>query len=76
MELIDKRKYLQPEMVARLSNMSLRARLVVEGYIIGQHKSPFHGFSVGNFLNIVRTVLVMKYAMLIGNYLRKQIGIM
>jgi len=32
--------------VARLSNMSLRARLVVEGYIIGQHKSPFHGFSV------------------------------
>ena len=46
MEPIDKRKYLQPEMVARLNNMSLRARLVVEGYIIGQHKSPFHGFSV------------------------------
>jgi len=46
MEHIDKRKYLEPEMVARLSNMSLRARLVVEGYIIGQHKSPFHGFSV------------------------------
>ena len=46
MESIDKRKYLEPEMVARLSNMSLRARLVVEGYIIGQHKSPFHGFSV------------------------------
>jgi len=46
MDRIDKRKYLEPEMVARLSNMSLRARLVVEGYIIGQHKSPFHGFSV------------------------------
>ena len=46
MNYIDKRKYLEPEMVARLSNMSLRARLVVEGYIIGQHKSPFHGFSV------------------------------
>ena len=46
MNHIDKRKYLEPEMVARLSNMSLRARLVVEGYIIGQHKSPFHGFSV------------------------------
>ena len=46
MDHIDKRKYLEPEMVARLSNMSLRARLVVEGYIIGQHKSPFHGFSV------------------------------
>ena len=46
MNYLDKRKYLEPEMVARLSNMSLRARLVVEGYIIGQHKSPFHGFSV------------------------------
>ena len=45
MDHIDKRKYLEPEMVARLSNMSLRARLVVEGYIIGQHKSPIHGFS-------------------------------
>ena len=26
--------------------MALRARLVVEGYIIGQHKTPYHGFSV------------------------------
>jgi uncharacterized protein (DUF58 family) len=43
---IDKRKYLRPEMVAKLNNMSLRARLVVEGYIIGHHKSPYHGFSV------------------------------
>ena len=75
MESIDKRKYLQPEMVARLSNMSLRARLVVEGYIIGQHKSPFHGFSV-EFAEHRTTVREMKYAMLIGNYLRKQIDIM
>ncbi len=42
----DKRKYLQPEMVAVLNSMALRARLVVEGYIIGQHRSPYHGFSV------------------------------
>ena len=42
----DKRKYLQPEMVAVLNSMVLRARLVVEGYIIGQHRSPYHGFSV------------------------------
>ena len=42
----DKRKYLQPEMVAMLNSMALRARLVVEGYIIGQHRSPYHGFSV------------------------------
>lgn len=26
--------------------MSLRARLVVEGFITGQHRSPYHGFSV------------------------------
>ncbi|MFQ6678363.1 MAG: DUF58 domain-containing protein [Fidelibacterota bacterium] len=44
--MIDKKKYLQPETVAKLDNMALRARLVVEGYIIGQHKSPYHGFSV------------------------------
>ena len=43
---IDKRKYLQPETVALLNSMALRARLVVEGYIIGQHRSPYHGFSV------------------------------
>tara|TARA_Y100001936_G_scaffold70725_1_gene69852 strand:+ start:1719 stop:2621 length:903 start_codon:yes stop_codon:yes gene_type:complete len=42
----DKRKYLQPEMVAVLNSMALRAKLVVEGYIIGQHRSPYHGFSV------------------------------
>ena len=45
MTTIDKRKYLQPEMAAKLDNMLLRARLVVEGYIIGLHKSPYHGFS-------------------------------
>ena len=39
-------KYLQPQIVAQLANMELRARLVVEGYITGLHKSPYHGFSV------------------------------
>jgi len=43
---IDSRKYLNPEIVSRLSNMELRARLVVEGFITGLHKSPYHGFSV------------------------------
>lgn len=33
-------------MVAKLNNMSLRARMVVEGYMIGLHRSPYHGFSV------------------------------
>jgi uncharacterized protein (DUF58 family) len=42
----DYRKYLQPDVVAKLSNMEIVARLVVEGFITGLHKSPYHGFSV------------------------------
>ncbi|MBI89608.1 MAG: DUF58 domain-containing protein [Candidatus Marinimicrobia bacterium] len=44
--ITDKKKYLRPETVALLNSMELRARLVVEGYIIGLHRSPYHGFSV------------------------------
>ena len=44
--LQDYRKYLRPDVVAKLANMELVARLVVEGFITGLHKSPYHGFSV------------------------------
>lgn len=44
--MIDKKKYLNPSTVARLGNIKLRARMAVEGYLAGQHKSPYHGFSV------------------------------
>ncbi len=37
--------YLDPVKIASISNMELRARLVVEGFITGLHKSPYHGFS-------------------------------
>jgi uncharacterized protein (DUF58 family) len=37
---------LDPQMLARLQGLPLRARLVVEGYTSGVHRSPFHGFSV------------------------------
>src|SRR6266498_4707610 len=40
------RAFLDPEVVARLSHLDVRARLVVEGFIAGMHRSPFHGFSV------------------------------
>jgi len=40
MQLIDN------EQVRNLGNFDLLARQVVEGFIIGLHKSPFHGFSV------------------------------
>jgi uncharacterized protein (DUF58 family) len=42
----DYRKYLKPDIVSRLSRLDLVARLVVEGFITGLHRSPYHGFSV------------------------------
>jgi uncharacterized protein (DUF58 family) len=42
----DYRRYLEPETVSKLKGMELRARMVVEGFIAGLHKSPYHGFSV------------------------------
>ncbi|MCH7549819.1 MAG: DUF58 domain-containing protein [Candidatus Krumholzibacteriota bacterium] len=38
--------YLDPAVVSKLGNMDLKARLIVEGYIAGLHRSPYHGFSV------------------------------
>jgi len=38
--------FLEPEAVSRLRNMELRARFVVEGFLQGLHRSPYHGFSV------------------------------
>ena len=40
------RQALDPAIVARLAHLDVRARLVVEGFIAGMHRSPFHGFSV------------------------------
>lgn len=42
----DYRKYLNPQTVAKAGNIELIARLVVEGFITGLHRSPYHGFSV------------------------------
>jgi len=39
-------KYLDPVTVSKLATMELRARLIVEGFITGLHRSPYHGFSV------------------------------
>lgn len=39
-------EFLRPDTVSRLANMELRARLIVEGFIAGLHRSPYHGFSV------------------------------
>jgi len=39
-------KYLDPEILARLEGLQLRARMIVEGYVSGVHRSPYHGFSI------------------------------
>ena len=39
-------KYLDPRTLAKLQGLELRARLIVEGYVAGVHRSPFHGFSI------------------------------
>ena len=38
-------RFLDPQVVARISNLELVARFIVEGFLIGLHKSPYHGFS-------------------------------
>lgn len=38
--------YFDPRVLAKLSNMTLRARYVVEGLLSGMHKSPYRGYSV------------------------------
>lgn len=37
---------LKPELVAKLKGIDLKARLVVEGFLSGLHRSPYKGFSV------------------------------
>ena len=43
---MDSSKQLTPELLSKLQNLSIKARYVVEGFMIGLHKSPYHGFSV------------------------------
>ena len=38
-------RFLDPKIIARVSNVELVARFIVQGFLIGLHKSPYHGFS-------------------------------
>ncbi len=42
----DYKNFLNPTNISKINNLELRARLVVEGFLIGLHKSPYHGFSI------------------------------
>lgn len=37
---------LNPELLTQLAPLDLKARTIVEGFIAGLHRSPYHGFSV------------------------------
>ena len=43
---IEGRRFLNPSILAQIGNLELIAKFVVEGFISGLHKSPYHGFSV------------------------------
>lgn len=38
--------FIDPGSLMRLKNLELRAKVVVEGFLTGLHRSPYHGFSV------------------------------
>ncbi len=45
-EQIEIKKFLDPSVISKISSLELRARLIVEGFLLGLHKSPYHGFSI------------------------------
>jgi uncharacterized protein (DUF58 family) len=46
MASVNQPKYLDPKTLDKTKRLDLRARLVVEGFITGNHKSPYNGFAV------------------------------
>src|SRR5450759_5715163 len=39
-------RFLDPRVLSRLSNLQLVAKTVVEGFLIGLHRSPYYGVSI------------------------------
>ncbi|MBN1553325.1 MAG: DUF58 domain-containing protein [Phycisphaerae bacterium] len=39
-------QYLRPDVIQQIKRLDLKARFIVEGFLAGLHRSPFHGFSV------------------------------
>ena len=40
------KKYLDAKTLDKIKRLDVRARLVVEGFITGQHRSPYNGFAI------------------------------
>lgn len=43
---LEYKSILDPSIIPKINSLELRAKLVVEGFMVGLHKSPYHGFSV------------------------------
>ena len=41
-----KHQFLDPQVLNKITRLDLKARHIVEGFVAGMHKSPYHGFSV------------------------------
>lgn len=39
-------QYLRPDVIQQVQRLDLKARFIVEGFLAGLHRSPYHGFSV------------------------------
>ena len=39
-------KYLDSKTLVKIKRLDVRARVVVEGFITGQHRSPYNGFAI------------------------------
>jgi len=46
MENSSRRDLLDPDALARGESLGMMARLIVEGYRVGEHRSPFRGFAI------------------------------
>ena len=45
-DLLSSAKHLDPRTLDKIKRLDVRARLVVEGFITGQHRSPYNGFAI------------------------------
>lgn len=43
---LSRSSFIDPAALMRIKNLQLRAKVVVEGFLSGLHRSPYHGFSV------------------------------
>ena len=43
---VSETRYLDPKTLDKIKRLDVRARLVVEGFITGQHRSPYNGFAI------------------------------